>query len=101
MTAMFEERAIPTWQDRLGIPNHCKPNTGEEAAMCGEIADLHAALARVVAANGWVNSKVSPPQPGLIVKRWNSGAVWAGIFNGDTKMASCDWWMPLPRGAGA
>lgn len=41
------------------------------------------------------------PERGLIVKGWDSGAVWAGYCDGSPKAASCDWWMPIPRGTGA
>lgn len=36
---------INTWQERLGVMKNAKPTTGEEAAMCMEIAELRAALA--------------------------------------------------------
>lgn len=58
-----------------------------------------AALAQSpVSAEGlvWIDAKLRPPEPGLIVKRWNGGSVWAGIYRGDAKGSSCDWWMPLP-----
>lgn len=44
---------------------------------------------------GWFNAKRNPPEVGYIVKRWKSGALWVGYFNGDPKMANCDWWYPL------
>jgi hypothetical protein len=50
-----------------------------------------------IASKGWKDSKVEPPKPGFIVKRWNSGAMWAGFFDGSAKFANCDQWYPLPR----
>ena len=49
----------------------------------------------------WVDAKVRPPEPGLIVKRWKwpdgSFSHWAGYFNGNVKMSSCDFWLLLPE----
>lgn len=45
--------------------------------------------------NGWFDAIVTPPQPGFIVKRWNSGALWAGFFSGEPKDAACDQWHPV------
>lgn len=48
----------------------------------------------------WIDAKVRPPEPGLIVKRWKKPhgySHWAGYFNGDAKMASCDFWLMLPE----
>lgn len=48
----------------------------------------------------WIDAKVRPPEPGLIVKRWKKPhgySHWAGYFNGDPKMASCDFWLSLPE----
>lgn len=61
------------------------------------IAVWRAVLALVTpTTTGWISCSVQSPQPGWIVKRWNSGTVWAGYFNGDAKMASCDYWLPIP-----
>lgn len=49
-----------------------------------------------IAKKGWKDPAVEPVQPGFIVKRWNSGALWAGFFDGNPKMAGCDQWYPLP-----
>lgn len=45
-----------------------------------------------------INSKERPPEPGLIVKGWKNGNVWAGYCDGSAKMSACDWWMPIPEG---
>ena len=49
---------------------------------------------------GWINASVRPPEKGWIVKRWKTGAVWAGKYDGTDKMGSCDEWMPLPKPRG-
>lgn len=46
---------------------------------------------------GWIDAKVRPPEPGHIVKRWKDGSTWSGLFTGDPKMASCDYWFKLPN----
>jgi hypothetical protein len=50
-------------------------------------------MSRVIASA--IDARERPPEPGLIVKGWNTGAVWAGRFDGSPKAASCDWWIPL------
>jgi hypothetical protein len=45
--------------------------------------------------NGWFDAIVTPPKPGFIVKRWNTGALWVGFFSGEPKEACCDQWYPL------
>jgi hypothetical protein len=48
--------------------------------------------------DGWNKTKIISLRPGYVVKRWNkpNGPVlWAGYFNGDPKLASCDEWMPI------
>ncbi len=47
----------------------------------------------------WIDAKVRPPEPGLIVKRWikpDGFSHWAGYYGGGAKMASCDFWLELP-----
>lgn len=48
---------IRTWQQRLNVPASHKAQTGEEAAMCMEIADLRAALAAKVSQPSYDHSK--------------------------------------------
>lgn len=45
----------------------------------------------------WIKSSEQPPQEGYIVKRWGNGAIWAGVYTGDPKMANCDYWLPLNK----
>lgn len=44
----------------------------------------------------WYKTKERAPEPGMIVKRWKNGAVWAGMFSGNAKDSSFDEWMKLP-----
>lgn len=43
----------------------------------------------------WIDAKENPPEPGLIVKRWNNGNVWAGYYSGTSKDSAFDHWVPL------
>jgi hypothetical protein len=44
-----------------------------------------------------IRTKDRTPEPGPIIKGWDhNGAMVVINFNGDPKMANCDWWAPLP-----
>ncbi len=48
----------------------------------------------------WIDAKKDPltaRDAGPIVKRWNNGSMWAGIYDGSAKMGQCDWYLILPR----
>lgn len=45
----------------------------------------------------WISTRFKMPDPGtMIVKRWKSGSVWAGLYSGGAKEGSFDEWIPLP-----
>lgn len=45
----------------------------------------------------WISMEQRRPAPGtLIVKKWKSGSVWAGVYTGGEKDASFDEWCELP-----
>lgn len=47
---------------------------------------------------GWTNTSERRPDAGeLIVKRWKSGSVWAGVYSGTEKDSSFDEWCALPK----
>lgn len=47
--------------------------------------------------DGWIDAKKELPVAGqLIVKRWRSGSVWAGVYRGTDKESSFDYWYALP-----
>lgn len=47
--------------------------------------------------HGWVRTSERRPDAGrLIVKRWKSGSVWAGVYSGTDKDSSFDEWCYLP-----
>jgi hypothetical protein len=46
----------------------------------------------------WIKSSERMPDAGdLIVKRWESGAVWAGIYSGSAKDSSFKEWILLEK----
>lgn len=46
---------------------------------------------------GWIRTSDRCPDAGaLIVKRWKSGSVWAGVYSGTDKDSSFDEWCALP-----
>lgn len=52
-----------------------------------------------VKSHGWISMAERKPEPGtLIVKRWKSGSVWAGVYSGSDKDSSFDEWVALPDG---
>lgn len=45
----------------------------------------------------WISTKERMPVAGtMIVKRWRSGSVWAGLYSGGPKESSFDEWLELP-----
>lgn len=38
----------------------------------------------------WKSPKDEPPKPGMIIKKWKNGSVWAGMFSGADKEMSFD-----------
>lgn len=47
---------------------------------------------------GWTQTSERRPAAGeLIVKRWKSGSVWAGVYSGTEKDSSFDEWCALPK----
>ncbi len=45
----------------------------------------------------WVKVKDNPPVPGLIVKRFKNGTIWAGQYNGTEKESSFVEYIQLPE----
>ena len=46
----------------------------------------------------WIKTEDQrPPAGALIVKRWKSGSVWAGIYTGSEKDSAFDEWFLLPE----
>lgn len=58
-------------------------------------AGMRASLETLAPVAGRIDARLRAPEKGLIVKGWDSGAVWAGHFDGSAKTASCDWWIPI------
>lgn len=45
----------------------------------------------------WIKVSENPPSPGMIVKKFKDGTVWAGYYNGDEKESSFIEYMRLPK----
>ena len=45
----------------------------------------------------WIKVKDKAPEPGLIVKRFRNGAVWAGMYSGSEKELSFVEYIQLPE----
>jgi hypothetical protein len=44
---------------------------------------------------GWFYTRRRSPVKGLIVKRFESGALWVGFCDGSPKHADCEAWYPI------
>lgn len=54
---------------------------------------LTASEAKTAVPEGWISTEDRMPEAGQsIVKKWKSGAMWAGKYTGSAKHSSFDYW---------
>lgn len=85
-------------RDKLTLAKELAQFAKVNASLKNRVFNLEHELFWMLAADlSWIDSKLRPPEAGLVIKRWKSGAIWAGRIDGSPKSQSCDEWMFIEK----